>query len=186
MANRSRRFTASRCAPSSPGGKARTRSSGSPPCACSDREFDGFWVDDGLSLSDQTGRARLGGRSEGHGAADRAGRQVAHHATADGASLPPGKIDVAGFAWAGEPDIARVEVSTDHGATWQPARLVGEQAEVRVATLRVHVRREPPESYLILSRATDSNGRTQPMSPPWNPSGYLWNAPDSVRVEVKA
>jgi hypothetical protein len=36
-----------------------------------------------------------------------------------------------------------------------------------------------------MSRATDVNGRTQPVAPAWNPSGYLWNAPDAVRIEVK-
>ena len=30
--------------------------------------------------------------------------------------------------------------------------------------------------YTILSRATDSQGRTQPSTPAWNPSGYLYNA----------
>jgi hypothetical protein len=37
---------------------------------------------------------------------------------------------------------------------------------------------------VILSRATDSNGRTQPATAAWNPSGYLWNAYDRVRVTV--
>ena len=140
-----------------------------------------------LSLSDQARGARRGRRSQRHGAAHRPGRQVADHATRSMARRSsPGKIDVAGFAWAGETDIARVEVSTDHGATLAAGAARRRAGEVRVATLRVRIRRHPPESYLILSRATDSAGRTQPMSPPWNPSGYLWNAPDSVRIEVKA
>jgi hypothetical protein len=36
-----------------------------------------------------------------------------------------------------------------------------------------------------MSRAKDASGRIQPSIPSWNPSGYLWNAPDSVRIEVK-
>jgi hypothetical protein len=36
-----------------------------------------------------------------------------------------------------------------------------------------------------MARATDANGQTQPTTPPWNPSGYLFNAPDTVRIEVK-
>jgi len=39
--------------------------------------------------------------------------------------------------------------------------------------------------YTILSRATDSAGRVQPMVSPWNPSGYLWNAIDRVGVTVE-
>lgn len=37
---------------------------------------------------------------------------------------------------------------------------------------------------LTASRATDSRGRTQPIAPRWNPSGYLWNVIDQVRVRV--
>ena len=42
-----------------------------------------------------------------------------------------------------------------------------------------------PESILILSRATDSKGNVQPAVSQWNPSGYLWNQYDSVRIDVK-
>jgi sulfite oxidase len=104
----------------------------------------------------------------------------------DGATVGTGKLDVAGFAWAGETDIARVDVSTDHGGSWQQARLIGERSKYSWRRFEFAFEARQPESYLILSRATDTAGRTQPISPPWNPSGYLWNAPDSVRVEVKA
>jgi hypothetical protein len=95
-------------------------------------------------------------------------------------------VDVAGFAWAGEIDIARVEVSAESGATWQPARLTGEQAKYTWRRFEFTFDAPKPESYLILSRATDANGRTQPATAAWNPSGYLWNEPDAVRIEVKA
>ena len=29
-------------------------------------------------------------------------------------------------------------------------------------------------------------GRVQPLEPAWNPSGYLWNAIDKVRLNVEA
>jgi hypothetical protein len=38
--------------------------------------------------------------------------------------------------------------------------------------------------YTIQSRATDSQGRTQPATPVWNPSGYLYNAIDLVNIHV--
>ena len=103
----------------------------------------------------------------------------------DGATHAPGKIDVAGFAWAGENDIPRVDVSADSGATWQPAPLTGEHARYTWRRFETQSTPAKPESYLIMSRATDSKGRTQPDVAQWNPSGYLWNAPDRVRVEVK-
>ena len=38
----------------------------------------------------------------------------------------------------------------------------------------------------LLARATDSRGRVQNDSAPWNPSGYLWNAVDRVTVTLGA
>jgi len=104
---------------------------------------------------------------------------------AHGATIAPGRIAVAGFAWAGENDITRVEVSSDSGASWQPAKLVGEQARYTWRRFEFEFTATKPESYLILSRATDSKGQMQPAVSHWNPSGYLWNQYDSIRIEVK-
>ena len=152
----------------------------------SDRESDSFWVTTGYRYP--TKRVAPGAAVDPKDMAPLTGLTVKSLITrpVDGAALGAGKIDVAGFAWAGEADIARVEISTDHGATWQAARLVGEQNKYSWRRFEYAFDAPRAESYLILSRATDSTGRTQPTSPPWNPSGYLWNAPDSVRVEVKA
>lgn len=149
-------------------------------------ESDSFWVTTGYRYP--TKRVAPGATVDPKDMAPLTGLTVKSLITkpADGASLTPGKIEVAGFAWAGEPDVTRVDVSTDQGATWQAARLVGEQAKYSWRRFEFAFEASRPESYLILARATDSSGRTQPMAPPWNPSGYLWNAPDSVRVEVKA
>jgi hypothetical protein len=37
-----------------------------------------------------------------------------------------------------------------------------------------------------MTRATDAVGRIQPIALARNPPGYLWNALDSVRIEVTA
>ena len=34
----------------------------------------------------------------------------------------------------------------------------------------------------VMARATDDRGRTQPDTPAWNPSGYLYNVPDRVQA----
>jgi sulfite oxidase len=104
---------------------------------------------------------------------------------ATGASMPTGKVPVAGFAWAGENDITRVDISIDNGGTWKPARLTGEQARFTWRRFEFEFDAAKPQSYLVLSRATDSQGNVQPAVSQWNPSGYLWNQYDSVRVEVK-
>ena len=102
----------------------------------------------------------------------------------DGALVRLGRITVAGFAWAGEEEIARVDVSTDGGATWQPARLTGPRMRFAWRRFEHVFDATRAESYTVLSRATDNRGRTQPLVPGWNPAGYLWNAPDRVRIEV--
>ncbi len=104
---------------------------------------------------------------------------------AEGASFAPGKIAIGGFAWAGETDITKVDISIDNGATWVPARLTGEQAKYTWRRFEHTFTVSSPQSVLILSRATDSKGAVQPAVSQWNPSGYLWNQYDSVRVEVK-
>lgn len=151
----------------------------------SDRESDSFWV--ATAYRYPIKRVAPGATVDAKDMAPLTGLVVKSLITrpADGTTVSPGKIEVAGFAWAGETDIARVDVSIDHGASWQAARLVGEQAKYAWRRFEFTFDGTRPESYLIMSRATDSAGRTQPMSPPWNPSGYLWNAPDSVRIEVR-
>ncbi len=70
---------------------------------------------------------------------------------------------VHGAAWTTEADVTRVEVSTDEGATWSDARLLGDplrhawrlwEYEWAVPTT--------PGKAVLMARATDSNGRTQP------------------------
>ena len=101
----------------------------------------------------------------------------------DGASVKAGRVAVHGAAWAGEADIVKVEVSIDGGASWTPATLGHDQARY-AWRLWSYERKVKGGDYTILSRATDSQGRTQPNSPAWNPSGYLYNAVDQVKIHV--
>ncbi len=93
--------------------------------------------------------------------------------------------DVRGFAFSGAPDIARVEVSDDDGATWKRAEL---DARYSPHAWRLwHVRWTPARAgrATLLARATDSRGAVQPRQTVWNQSGYLYNGWHSVEVEVK-
>ncbi len=103
----------------------------------------------------------------------------------DGAKLKPGVHVIKGVAWAGEADITKVEVSSD-GASWSAAQLGQDQA--KFAWRLWSYTWKPPRSgdYVILSRATDSQGRVQPDVAVWNPSGYLYNAYDQVKVYAQA
>jgi DMSO/TMAO reductase YedYZ molybdopterin-dependent catalytic subunit len=102
----------------------------------------------------------------------------------DGANLKAGKVTVQGAAWAGEADIVKVEISADGGATWSPARLGHDQSHYAWRLWSYDWKPGKAGDYTIQSRATDSQGRTQPAIPLWNPSGYLYNAIDQVKIHV--
>jgi hypothetical protein len=101
----------------------------------------------------------------------------------DGVKLKAGPVAVHGAAWAGEADVVKVEISTDSGASWSAAKLGNDHARY-AWRLWSHEWKALPGDHAILSRATDSQGRTQPSTPAWNPSGYLYNAYDQVTIHV--
>lgn len=104
----------------------------------------------------------------------------------DGSTARSRAVHVEGAAWAGEADIARVEISTDAGASWQAARLEKEQAHYAWRLWSYAWTPAKAGDYTVMSRATDTQGRTQPETAVWNPSGYLYNAIDQVRIHVQA
>ena len=102
----------------------------------------------------------------------------------DGAPAKAGRLEIHGAAWAGEADITRVEISTDGGATWSNAKLGHEHARYAWRLWKFDWKAAKPGDYTVMSRATDSQGRTQPATAAWNPSGYLYNAIDQVTIHV--
>ncbi len=103
-----------------------------------------------------------------------------------GATVELGKsLDIRGHAWAGELAVSKVEYSIDFGATWISANL--KRPKNRLAWQQWNAQVQLPKKgyYEIWAKATDSNGRAQPMVVPgWNPKGYLNNA--CHRIAVKA
>ena len=99
--------------------------------------------------------------------------------------LKPGdSLQVAGHAWAGEQSVKKVEVSTDFGLNWQEAKL--RKPPNKYAWYRWESELKFPDKgyYEIWARATDADGRTQPIRQPWNPKGYLGNLVHRVPVLV--
>lgn len=95
-------------------------------------------------------------------------------------------VHIHGAAWAGEADIVKVEVSTDGGTNWQPAQLNHDKSRYAWRLWNHSWKAPRAGDYSILSRATDSQGRTQPEIADWNPSGYLYNAYDQVKIHVQS
>jgi DMSO/TMAO reductase YedYZ molybdopterin-dependent catalytic subunit len=88
------------------------------------------------------------------------------------AQLPAGRCTTLhGRSWSGHGPISAVQVSTDGGASWVPARLRGPNLP------HVWVRWELPFTprpgrHELLARATDATGLTQPDTVPFNDGGY--------------
>jgi len=81
-----------------------------------------------------------------------------------------------GRAWSGEAAIARVTVSTDGGASWQVARMVGPNEPSAWVTWELSWTQPGAGSQEVWVRATDSRGDTQPDAAPLNDDGYLFSA----------
>jgi DMSO/TMAO reductase YedYZ molybdopterin-dependent catalytic subunit len=100
----------------------------------------------------------------------------------DGDPVKPGRVAVAGVAWAQHRGISKVEVRVDEGA-WQEARLA---AVPSIDTWRQWSLAwdATPGKHTITVRASDNAGATQPEEPsPPDPDGATgWH---SVEVEVR-
>ncbi|MCX6598752.1 MAG: molybdopterin-dependent oxidoreductase [Acidobacteria bacterium] len=89
---------------------------------------------------------------------------------------------VSGAAWAGEKAVATVEVSVDRGRTWKAAKITSPRTPFGWVTWEYDW--QPPTGYyVVMARAHDTWGHTQPMAQEWNPSGYQWNAIHQVASE---
>lgn len=104
----------------------------------------------------------------------------------DGAQVEAGGVELRGYAVPrpGGPDLARVELSGDDGARWQPAELgaaLGPGAW-RLWRARLALR---PGRHTVAVRAVDRRGRAQPRESPWNPGGYLYDGWHRLRLEVR-
>ena len=85
-------------------------------------------------------------------------------------------VDLAGIAWDGGHGISGVDVSSDGGRTWTAAALGEAHGRFAFRTWRHPVRLERKGRHVIMARATNRIGQTQPAHAIANPSGYHHNA----------
>jgi sulfite oxidase len=99
------------------------------------------------------------------------------------AALAAGPVTVRGWAFAGEREVARVDLSVDGGRTWRVAELAPGRSRWSWRLWQATVDLEPGGHELVC-RAFDTAAQTQPESPAhvWNFKGYMNNAWHRVRV----
>ena len=99
------------------------------------------------------------------------------------AELPSGRRRIHGYAHSPAGPISRVEWSSDSGRTWAEADVSGEQPDYSWARFELAWDAEPGE-HVIMTRATDAEGNTQPDEVPFNEKGYLFNQPVPHPIRV--
>jgi DMSO/TMAO reductase YedYZ molybdopterin-dependent catalytic subunit len=104
----------------------------------------------------------------------------------EGSALGVGTNRLFGIAWAGEEAVGSVEVSTDGGATWGQADLLGTPARYCWSLWEYLWEVAEPGEYTLLSRATSVSGRVQPVQHDPLNGGYLiqHSRPTVVRVSA--
>lgn len=86
------------------------------------------------------------------------------------------QVRLQGRSWSGLGSIARVDVSTDGGQHWQRAQLTGPNLPRSWVRWQLPWRPTATGPTQLLARATDTAGRTQPDTVPYNTGGYLFGA----------
>lgn len=103
----------------------------------------------------------------------------------DGQACKQGQtIELKGWAWDGGHGIARVEVSTDAGRTWQPAALGKDYGPYAWRQWSHPLTPKTPGQLNVMVRATNRAGHTQPPAPIANPAGYHHNAVQTLALPV--
>ena len=95
-------------------------------------------------------------------------------------------VRVHGAAWTSDGEITKVELSTDGGATWSEATLVG-TSEPNAWRLWEFDWRTPSKAgqRALIARATDSRGTTQPTHRDPDRGTYMINHLLPIEVTVK-
>ena len=106
---------------------------------------------------------------------------------ANGTTYPAGttRIPLRGAAWAGDHEVARVDVSVDFGATWHAVSLGRPRNRYDWVRWTGAVDLPSDGYYEIWTRATNDQGIMQPhLAGNWNPQGYGGNQMQRIAILV--
>lgn len=102
---------------------------------------------------------------------------------ADGDKISSGKgITVRGIAFDSGYGITEVRFSADGGKTWREAALGKDLGKYSFREWTCRFTPRKAGNYVLKVSATNRIGQSQPLSPLWNPAGYMRNVIESVRV----
>lgn len=93
------------------------------------------------------------------------------------------KNPVRGIAFGGATGVKAVDLSVDGGATWLPTVLGRDEGKYSFRQWQAEVTPAAGDLALMV-RCTNDDGLAQPLANNWNPSGFMHNGIETVRVTV--
>ena len=100
----------------------------------------------------------------------------------DGGKLPADKdVELRGIAFDGGYGITEVDISSDGGKTWREATLGKDLGKYSFRGWTAGVKLAKGD-HVLMVRAVNRIGQSQPAKPLWNPSGYMRNVIEQTRV----
>jgi sulfite dehydrogenase (cytochrome) subunit A len=104
---------------------------------------------------------------------------------AEGATVTAGRTyEVKGIAFDGGFGIARVLFSADGGRTWAQTALGKDYGKYSFREWRAPFAPKAGQKYELSCLAINGIGESQRFTPRWNPSGYMRNVVETVRVSA--
>jgi len=89
-----------------------------------------------------------------------------------------------GIAFGGDTGVARVDFSSDGGATWHQAQLGRDEGKYSFRQWQIAFSLPARGARVLMVRCTSSSGETQPDAANWNPAGFMRNVVERTAVVV--
>jgi sulfite dehydrogenase (cytochrome) subunit A len=147
-----------------------------------DTVFDGFWMNPAYRIPDNDCACIEPGAASGTRPIGRFDVRSFITSHANGAQVPAGvPLNLRGIAFDGGQGIREVAWSADGGQTWREANLGVDMGRFSFREFTFGI---VPERGLhdLRVRAWNRAGASQPMEALWNPSGYMRNVVESVKI----
>ena len=102
-----------------------------------------------------------------------------------GQSFPACPVTIKGKAWTGAGNVNKVEISLDEGKTWHLSTLSNNDQPRHWTSWEYTIENANSGYYIVQSRASDSEGNTQPVKFDWNFRGFANNGIHGVPFRIK-
>jgi sulfite dehydrogenase (cytochrome) subunit A len=151
-----------------------------------DRPFDGFWMTKAYLIPNTSCGCIEPGTAPAHTVPiNRMNVRSFLISAQEGARVPVNRETVLkGIAFDGGYGVQDVFVSADSGATWQRATLGRDWGNYSFRDWSFKWTPRRPGEYVLMVRAVNRVGESQPDQRIWNPAGYMQNVVERVSVSA--